>query len=205
MIGRSSAVRGREPSRGPDVRGASRRFDEALRAARGEGRRSEGSRGATARLGERPGSPASAATPAAKQPAERAGATGSGAEPREGLPAIVPGVPGGQASSPGASAPGPVELRAAVRALPAAVEAVRLHQGAQVTLSLGSALGVDLRTGAAGVELTLRPAAALDRVVAAELPALVAALRARGVRVGRVEVRSGPGERRPTGGAPQVR
>lgn len=206
MIARSGEVRGRTPARGPDVRGAARRFDEALQAARGEGRRSEGSRGATARLGERPGSPAGAAPPAAKPaPARRAGLAPA-AEPREGLPAVVPpGAQGGSATSSGAPSPGPLELRAAVRALPAAVEAARLHQGAQVTLTLGAALGVDLRTGAAGVELTLRPAAALDRLAAAELPALVAALRARGVRVGRAEVQSGAGERPPTGAARQAR
>ena len=88
-------------------------------------------------------------------------------------------------------------LRAAVRALPPVIQAARLQEGVRLALTLGSALGVDLRGGAAGVEVTLRPAAALAHVAAAELPALVAALRARGVRVARAELASAAG--RPPG------
>jgi hypothetical protein len=78
-----------------------------------------------------------------------------------------------------------------VRALPPVIEAARLQDGARLALTLGGALAVDLRGGAAGVEVTLRPAAALGQAAAAELPALVAALRARGVRVARAELASG--------------
>jgi len=83
------------------------------------------------------------------------------------------------------------ELRAAVRALPAAVEAARLREGAQLTLGFGGALGVELRAGAHGLEVTLNPVPTLSRAAAAELPGLVAALRARGLRVARAEVRPG--------------
>jgi len=78
-----------------------------------------------------------------------------------------------------------------VRALPPAIAAARVREGAPLTLSFGPALGVDLRRGAEGLEVTLRPAVALERAAAAELPGLVAALRARGLRVSRAEVRQG--------------
>lgn len=105
-----------------------------------------------------------------------------------------------------AGAPGPFQgvvapshagaaLRAAMRALPPAIEAARLHDGTRLTLALGGALGVDLRGGPAGVEVTLRPAEALGQVAAAELPALIAAVRARGVRVAHVAL--APGAARP--------
>jgi hypothetical protein len=93
-------------------------------------------------------------------------------------------------------------LRAAVRALPAAVEAARVAAGSQLALSFGPALGVELRAGPGGLELTLRPAAALDRAAAAELPGLVAALRARGLTVARAEVRARTDGRADGGGPP---
>jgi hypothetical protein len=61
--------------------------------------------------------------------------------------------------------------------------------GAQLALSFGAALSLDLRAGVHGLELTLRPAQGLERVTRAELPGLVEALRARGLRVARAEVR----------------
>lgn len=169
-----------------DVREASRRFDDALLGSRRAG-------GARADRGTAP----TATTRAAPRP-QRAG--------WPGLAAAAPPTPDA-AGSPGreataslaadAASPTVAGLRAAIRALPAAVEAARLREGAQLTLTLGGALGVDLRAGAGGVELTLRPAAALGPVAAEALPALVAALRGRGVRVRGAMVREGPAARRP--------
>jgi hypothetical protein len=85
--------------------------------------------------------------------------------------------------------PPPAELRAAVRAIPPAVEAARIREGVPLVLSFGRALSVDLRSGPAGLEVLLRPEASLARAASAELPGLVAALRARGVRVAHADVR----------------
>ncbi|MFT3917148.1 MAG: hypothetical protein QM704_24600 [Anaeromyxobacteraceae bacterium] len=82
-------------------------------------------------------------------------------------------------------------LRAAVRILPVAVTAALRAQTPGLSLDLGRALSVELRPApGAAVELVLRPAPALARVAAAELPALVKALRDRGVRVARAAVRA---------------
>jgi hypothetical protein len=92
------------------------------------------------------------------------------------------------------------ELRAVVRALPAAIEASRVRDGAPLTLAFGRSLSVDVRQAAGGVEVVLRPDARLSRAAEAELPRVVDALRARGVRVTRAEVRP-----RPHGGSAAVR
>ena len=96
--------------------------------------------------------------------------------------------PGRAGPSPDAE-PGVAELRAAVRAAPAAITSSLRAGGAQLALSFGAALSLDLRAGSQGLELTLRPAAGLERVTRAELPGLVEALRAQGLRVARAEVR----------------
>jgi hypothetical protein len=83
----------------------------------------------------------------------------------------------------------PVALRALVHALPAAVELARSAAGETVSLFFGRSLGIELRASPAGVELLLRSDARLARASAAELPSIVAALRGRGVRVVRAEVR----------------
>jgi hypothetical protein len=80
------------------------------------------------------------------------------------------------------------ELRAAVRALPLAIDASRVREGAPLSLSFGRALSVDVRQGPGGVEVLLRADAQLARAASAELPGLVGALRARGLRVARAEV-----------------
>jgi hypothetical protein len=92
------------------------------------------------------------------------------------------------------------ELRAVVRALPPAIEASRVRDGAPLTLGFGHSLSVDVRQAAGGVEVVLRPDARLSRAAEAELPGVVDALRARGVRVTRAEVRP-----RPHGGSAAVR
>jgi hypothetical protein len=85
---------------------------------------------------------------------------------------------------------GPADLRPVLRALPVAIDASRVREGAPLSLSLGRALDVDLRAAPAGVEVVLRPDPRLARAAAAELPALVAALRSRGIAVARAEVRA---------------
>ena len=85
------------------------------------------------------------------------------------------------------------ELAALARALPVTVHASRLDAGASLAVSLGASLDVELRSGGAGVELVLRPEPRLLRAAEAELPRVLAALRVRGVEIGRAEVRPRPG------------
>ncbi len=94
--------------------------------------------------------------------------------------------------------PPPVpEIAALVRALPAAVDAARVRDGAPLALSFGRSLDVELRSSGAGVEVVLRPEPRLLRAAEAELPRVVEALRLRGVEVARAEVRPRGGGRRP--------
>jgi hypothetical protein len=58
-------------------------------------------------------------------------------------------------------------------------------------VSLGESLTVKLTQVASGVELHMLVVRGLSPLAEAELPYLVAALRARGVRVARAEVRGG--------------
>src|SRR6266545_1683979 len=107
---------------------------------------------------------------------------------------------------PGAAADAARELRtdpspvpgiaALVRALPAAVDAARVRDGAPLALSFGRSLDVELRSSAAGIEVVLRPEPRLLRAAEAELPRVVEALRLRGVEVARAEVRPRQGGRR---------
>jgi hypothetical protein len=99
-----------------------------------------------------------------------------------------------------AQQPSPItvpELRALIRTLPVSVDAHRVREGAPLALELGQALSVELRRRPDGLELLLRPDASLVRAAAAELPAVVRALRARGLTVARAEVRA-----RADGGSP---
>ncbi|HEX9053083.1 MAG TPA: hypothetical protein VF841_21325, partial [Anaeromyxobacter sp.] len=100
--------------------------------------------------------------------------------------------------APGAvEAAAPAELRAVIRALPVAIDAARVREGAPLTLSLGRALDVHVRAGQAGVEVVLRPDPRLARAAEAELPALVASLRSRGILVARAAVRARASGERP--------
>jgi hypothetical protein len=106
----------------------------------------------------------------------------------EAAPAGAP-----QSSQPGIArvdVQGAAELRACICAIPPAVAASLRHGGAELALSFGPALSLDLRAGAQGLELTLRPTSGLERVTRAELPGLIDALRAQGFRVARAEVRA---------------
>jgi hypothetical protein len=68
--------------------------------------------------------------------------------------------------------------------------ALLVHAGAvpSVTLQLGRSLDVRIDQARAGVEVTIGAAHGLSPLAEAELPLLVAALRARGVRVARAGV-----------------
>jgi hypothetical protein len=83
------------------------------------------------------------------------------------------------------------ELREAVRAIPPAIWAGRVGGGSVLELAFGRDLTVELRQVADGIELQLRASAGLARAARVDLPALVDALRARGVTVVRAEVRGG--------------
>lgn len=107
-------------------------------------------------------------------------------------PAATPSIEGPKVGAP----PGICELQAAIRAAPPAIAAALRQAQPQLALQFGTALSVDLRAGAQGLELSLRPSPALERAARAELPGLVEALRARGLRVVRAEVRPGPGQAR---------
>ncbi|ACG72451.1 mucin-associated surface protein (MASP), putative [Anaeromyxobacter sp. K] len=217
----AAAERGRAEAREAagrcDARAAGQRFDEALQRARRadargragaaqavraeRGRADAAHRGAGESDGDEPraGGSARAPSPASRAAPDRAHGAGAGAfaDAAPQAPTAAPTLPG----APAPAAPADVAaLRAAVRALPAAIEAAQRADGSALTLAFGSALGVDLRAGAGGIELTLRPAAALARAAQAELPGLTAALRARGLRVARAEVRARPDARGPARG-----
>jgi hypothetical protein len=175
--------------------GSGARFDAALeRAGRGEATQAggragqaeaEGGPGAAVRLAEPARSARSArrAALARRQPA--GAAEGSAPGPGSAGGAGAPGPPQPSAAEPQPTR-GAQELGAAVRTLPAAVAA---RSAGSLALSFGSALTVDLRAGAMGLELTLHPAQALGQAARAELPGLVDALRARGLRVARADIR----------------
>jgi hypothetical protein len=97
--------------------------------------------------------------------------------------------PPGRSPSAAPDPPGTTELRAYVRAAPAVIATALRPGGAELALTFGGALSLDVRSGAQGLELTLRPASGLERATRAELPGLVDALRARGLRVASAEVR----------------
>ncbi len=168
------------------------RFDEALRQARrgtpGPGRSGAGpivseARDLPARARDIRRSTSERASGVLRERRELFGDAERRAQP--------PAVTMAQAQSP-ARVEGAPELRAIVRMLPVAVEAARVRDGEPLSLALGRALSVELRRGAAGLELVLRPDATLQRAAAAELPGLLESLRARGIAVARAEVRSQP-------------
>ncbi len=153
------------------------RFGEALRRAR-EGdsaaRRGRTERGAAGRPEARRAAAVRAQVDAtARREEERAAAAADPA--RAGGPPEVAAVP---------------EIAALVRTLPVAIAAARAREGAPLALSFGRSLDVELRSGAAGVEVLLRPEPRLLHAAEAELPRVLAALRLRGIAVARAEVRS---------------
>jgi hypothetical protein len=99
------------------------------------------------------------------------------------------------AAGPAAEVQATPALAALARALPVAIAAAA-REGAPLALSFGRSLDVELRTSPGGVALLLRPGPRLERAAEAELPRLVAALRARGVAVARAGVQPRGGARR---------
>ncbi len=160
--------------------GAPRRpFAEVLARA-GDGRAADaGAPDRAARKGCAPGMPPPA--PAGKKPPLETDMRPTDSTPGDAPPALL--------QRARVEPPGTAELRAYVRAAAPVIAASLRPGGAELALSFGSALSLDVRSGAQGLELTLRPAPGLERVTRAELPGLVEALRAQGLRVGRAEVR----------------
>jgi hypothetical protein len=181
----ASAARRASDARAAGAARSQRRFDDALRSAR----RADAPRAGGAPDGGAPGARRATSERSDRVPARRR--DGSRGEDRA-EPLAAPGRP----ASPPAPRPDPAgapsELRAVLRALPVTIEAARVREGAPLALELGRALSVELRAGRDGLELVLRPDAALSRAAAAELPGVVRALRARGVAVARAEVRARP-------------
>jgi hypothetical protein len=118
--------------------------------------------------------------------------------PSPGQPPPQPFVLGAGGNEQG---PTRAALREAVRAVPPMVEARLSGSGHTIELSFGRSLSVEVRRGRDGLEVVLRPEAALSRAAAAELPGLVEALRARGLAVSRAQVRPGAAEGVRRGGA----
>jgi hypothetical protein len=154
------------------------RFDEVLARAR---------RPASARDEPAGGVPHAAPRVPARSPSRAApdARRGNEAELGAAAPSVVPAM---KLATP----PGIPELQAALRSAPAAIAAALREGQPQLALSFGSALSIDLRVGAQGLELSLRPSASLEGAARAELPRLLDALRARGLRVARAEVRARP-------------
>ncbi len=183
---------GTRPREAPAV-ARSKAFGDAMRraregsaaAARGAAAREHGFRTASARRTVADG----------KDDALAGRRQGSREEERLSAGAAPPQI-AGQATAVRATGDvaGPAELRAVIRALPVAIHASRVREGAPLTLTLGRALDVDVRAGRAGVELVLRPDPRLARATEAELPGLVASLRSRGIAVARAEVRARGGD-----------
>jgi hypothetical protein len=190
------------------ARAAARTFGETLARLRSDGTWQEKARAERRReaVAERePGARAASAGPALGEAASPDDAGPDGLTPdyapragaqrpratcaeRDGGDATVPASAERGFGGDEASALPP--LRELVRALVPAIDAARVREGQALELSFGVGLRVDLRVGRDGVELTLRPDARLARAAAAEVPGLVRALSARGIRVAgaRVEV-----------------
>lgn len=194
MISGAREVAARAELRERD-RGQAARFGEVLRAARREAEAAAERRRAG---GASPGDGLGADAAGASRRDRLRGEGGRGGTSGTGESVARPAWSGAtlerreRGPAPTSAAEG---LRAVVRSLPAQIEVARLAAGAQVTLAFGGALGVEVRSGRSGIEVTLRPAAPLQRVAAAELPGLVAALRARGLVVARADVRGSPSGR----------
>jgi hypothetical protein len=161
-----------------------RSFDAALARARSD-REGRGTRRAEGPV-----------VPRRKEPSARSSPAGpGGARPQGGSPSSALGAPplssGSRTPVQHGAAPALPELREAARAVPTAIWAGRLQGAAVVELAFGRELSVELRQGAGGIEIAVRTDAALARAARADLPALVQALRARGVEVARAEVLGG--------------
>jgi hypothetical protein len=201
------------------ARAGARSFGETLARLRNEGTQEDGARAQRRREAVAEWGPGAGAPPAATRLGEgadsegrttadalRVGAQGphtAGAE-RDGAGAATSSPSADAARSP-AEDPGTAlpPLRELVRALPPVIHAAQVGDGRPLELSFGAGLQIDLRVGRAGVELTLRPDARLARAAAAELPELVRALSAKGIRLARARI--GSALERHHSGAPVAR
>lgn len=110
----------------------------------------------------------------------------------EALERIASGVapaPGAPAAADRAGIPSLPELREAVRAIPPAIWSGHLAGGSAVELAFGRELSIELREVSGGIALAVRAGEGVARAARVDLPALVEALRQRGVTVVRAEVR----------------
>lgn len=200
MTATQAAAARRSSDRAAEARTArTRRFDDSLRDARRAARRNPSAPPAAT------DTPAAGGTPAPR----RKGADRDDALLRDRRDGLRREERKEDLHAPGAAPPAPPlaalqpppitvpELRALVRTLPVSVDAHLVRDGAPLALELGQALSVELRRRPEGLELLLRPDASLARAAAADLPAVVRALRARGLTVARAEVRA-----RADGGSP---
>jgi hypothetical protein len=88
---------------------------------------------------------------------------------------------------------------ASIHRVALALEVLRAGDRSRIEIGLQGGVALQLNAVSDGVAMVLNVTPPLERVAAAELPALVEALRRRGVKVARAEVRVGP-ERRGGGG-----
>jgi hypothetical protein len=215
---RVKSERDESPAR---ARAGARSFGETLARLRNEGTREDGARAERRREAvaeRRPG--AGDMPPAGMRHAEGAGPEGglaagtlrasaqgphtAGTE-RDGARAAASTSPSADAARgpTGDAATALPPLRELVRALPPAIHAAQVGDGRPLELSFGAGLRIDLRVGREGVELTLRPDVRLARAAAAELPELVRALSAKGIRLARAGI--GSAIERHHSGAPVAR
>lgn len=192
---------------GPEARREARGFGEYLEAAR-QAARQQVVAGAARRAAdgvEAPGAEAGASTGAAlSRRRDRADGLDDGlalrrdGEERGGDERRVEAAPsGGPAPAGGAprgaaalgAVPRAADLAAAAEKLAVAVQRRDRALGPELRLDLGGRLSVRLARGEKGVEVVFAGEAPMARLVEAELPAVLARLRERGIAVSRAEVR----------------
>lgn len=218
MSGRSVGEAGRARRIGPEARREARGFGDYLEAARRTARRqvAEGAARRAADGAETPGAEAGASAGAAlsrrRDRADglddglalrrsRLGGEERGDERRaEAAPSRGRAPAGGAAPEAPGTAPGASDLAAAVEKLAVTVERRDRALGPELRLDLGGRLSVRLARGEMGMEVVFVGGATMARLVEAELPAVLARLRQRGIAVSRAEVRLAR-EEAPAGGA----
>jgi hypothetical protein len=198
-------------SAGPEARREARGFGECLATARRAARQQAAGAARRAAGGEASSFLDGAASPGAALSRRRTQADGQdhglalrrrhldGSEradlerKAESAPAAGPWAPGnaggGAAAAHAPAGPPPVDLAAAVEKLALAVERRDRALGPELHLDLGGRLSVRLARGENGVEVVFAGEARLARLAEAELPAVLARLRERGIAVSRAEVR----------------
>ena len=206
-------------SGGPEARREARGFGECLATARRAARQQAAGAARRAAGGEAPGLLDGAASPGAALSWRRTQADGQddglalrrrhldGSEradlerKAESAPVAGPWAPGHVGGGAAAAPPGlpPADLAAAVEKLALAVERRDRALGPELHMDLGGRLSVRLARGEKGVEVVFAGEASLARLAEAELPAVLARLRERGIAVSRAEVRVAR-EAAPSGG-----